>query len=80
MLQSPVGFEVEQSHSDILELETRNRELAALLAQHVQTNEQLSLQNQQIVSIPNYMICGLSLDIHVVISLDCDFLCSFWPL
>jgi len=50
MFQSPVGFEMESGqHTEIVELETRNRELAALLAQHVQTNEQLVAQNTQIV-------------------------------
>lgn len=48
LAESPIGFEVEQSQSEILELENRNRELAALLAQHVQTNEQLVSQNEQI--------------------------------
>ncbi|KAL4219452.1 putative golgin subfamily A member 2-like protein 5 [Mactra antiquata] len=48
LAESPVGFEVEQNQSDILELENRNRELAALLAQHSQTNEQLVSQNEQI--------------------------------
>ncbi|WAR30727.1 GOGA2-like protein [Mya arenaria] len=48
LAESPVGFQVEGGHAEIIELETRNRELASLLAQHVQTNEQLVSQNQQI--------------------------------
>ena len=51
MFQSPVGFQAEQNQSDLAELETRNRELAALLAQHTQVNEQLTTQNEQIVRI-----------------------------
>ncbi|XP_053380155.1 golgin subfamily A member 2-like [Mercenaria mercenaria] len=48
LAESPVGFEAEQCQSDIADLETRNRELAALLAQHSQANEQLNIQNEQI--------------------------------
>lgn len=44
-----MGFESEQYRSEIADLETRNRELAALLAQHAQANEQLNIQNEQIV-------------------------------
>ncbi|KAH3778011.1 hypothetical protein DPMN_179464 [Dreissena polymorpha] len=47
--KSPVGFEVKSGgHDDVMELESRNKELAALLAQHVQANEQLTAQNEQI--------------------------------
>ncbi|XP_052230050.1 golgin subfamily A member 2-like isoform X4 [Dreissena polymorpha] len=49
LAESPVGFEVKSGgHDDVMELESRNKELAALLAQHVQANEQLTAQNEQI--------------------------------
>ncbi|KAK3784438.1 hypothetical protein RRG08_039439 [Elysia crispata] len=48
LLESGTILDGDDSRNGMQELEERNRELAALLEKHVQTNEQLNSQNQQL--------------------------------